>query len=91
MNNNKKILALKYRPKTFEDLIENTKSKYILLSYNSGGIIPIENISKILEKHGNVNIIPVIHKTYNRLKGISNYKCKTDKSPIKEYFWLLSR
>lgn len=77
--------------KTFEELIKNTKSKYILLSYNSGGIISIDNVNKILEKYGDVNIIPVVHKTYNRLKGISNYKCKTEKSPIKEYFWLLSR
>ena len=77
--------------KIFEDLIKNTKSKYILLSYNSGGIIPLSKMNTILKKYGEVEKIPVIHKTYNRLKGISEYKRTKAKDPIKEYFWLISR
>jgi adenine-specific DNA-methyltransferase len=74
-----------------KDLIENTNSKYILLSYNSGGIIPLHVLEKILKQHGEVEIIPVIHKTYNRLRGISDYKRKHTKQEIKEYFWLLTK
>ena len=75
----------------FEDLIKNTKAKYIILSYNNGGIIPLENLDKILQKYGTLKKIPVIHKTYNKLKGIANYKRKTEKIKIKEFLWLLKK
>jgi adenine-specific DNA-methyltransferase len=77
--------------KTLDDLIKNTKSKYILLSYNNGGIIPLDNLNKLLRHYGKVKKIPVEHKTYNRLKGISEYKRTQKKEPIKEYFWLLEK
>lgn len=77
--------------KTFEDLISNTRSKYILLSYNSGGIIDLDSLDTILSKYGSVEKIPVDHKTYNKLKGISEYKRVQDKDPIQEYFWLLTK
>jgi len=76
--------------KALDDLIKNTRSKYLLLSYNSGGIIPIDKLDKILKQYGSVDKIPVVHKTYNRLKGLSEYKRKTEKEPIKEFFWLLT-
>lgn len=82
--------SFKHAEKEFEDLIGHTKSKYILISYNSGGIIPIENMGKILQKYGNVTTIPVEHKTYNRLRGISEYKRTTEKAAIKEFFWLVT-
>ena len=76
---------------SLRDLIENTKSSYILLSYNSGGIIPLQKLDTILKQYGTVRKIPVEHKTYNRLKGISEYKRVKDKEKIKEYFWLLCK
>jgi len=75
--------------KAFEDLIQNINAKYILLSYNNGGIIPLEKIYTILEKKGNVTKFPITHKTYNKLKGIANYKKIHDKEEIKEYMWLV--
>ena len=45
----------------------------------------------ILKKYGNDDKIPVEHKTYNRLKGISEYKRTTEKEKIKEFFWLVTR
>lgn len=77
--------------KSLDELIKNTKATYILLSYNSGGIIPIEKITSILETYGEVKQIPVQHNTYNRLKGISEYKRTKDKDKIKEFFWLLKK
>jgi hypothetical protein len=44
-----------------------------------------------LSKYGSVEKIPVDHKTYNKLKGISEYKRVQDKDPIQEYFWLLTK
>jgi len=74
-----------------KDLITNTNAKYILFSYNNGGIIELEKLDKILNSFGVVEKIPVEHKTYNRLKGISEYKRKVEKEQIKEYFWLLHK
>ena len=75
----------------FTDLIENTKSKYILISYNNGGIIPLTELDKILKQYGSVEKIPVTHKTYNKLKGIANYKRKEIKKETKEFLWLLEK
>ena len=77
--------------KSLDELIKNTKATYILLSYNSGGIIPIDILTSILEKYGQVDQIPVEHKTYNRLKGVSDYKRVKEKKNIKEFFWLLKK
>ena len=67
----------------------NIKSKFIILSYNNKGIIPISNLEKILAKRGKVYTIPVDHKTYNRLKGIASYKRKGEWEDVKEFIWLV--
>ena len=76
---------------TLVELIHNTNSSYIILSYNNGGIIPLNDLDIILKRFGTVRQIPVVHKTYNRLKGISNYKRQKDKVEIKEYLWILKK
>jgi len=76
--------------KSLTELIENTHAKYIILSYNDGGIISIADIDKILAKYGkDVKKIPITHKTYNRLKGISNYKREGETKPVKEYLYVV--
>lgn len=79
----------KYAEKAFDSLIKETKAKFILISYNNGGIIPISKIDDILSNYGNVEKIPIEHKTYNRLKGISEYKRSSEKGKIQEYMWLV--
>lgn len=74
---------------SFSSLIEHTNSKYILVSYNSAGIITLEEMEKILSKKGTIRRIDMDHKTYNRLKGIASYKRKQDFTKIKEYLWLV--
>jgi len=74
------------------ELIENTPSKYIMLSYNDGGIISIPDLDELLAAHSkSVKKIPIDHKTYNRLKGISNYKRTADYKPVKEYLYVIQR
>uniref|UniRef100_A0A6C0KGP6 site-specific DNA-methyltransferase (adenine-specific) n=1 Tax=viral metagenome TaxID=1070528 RepID=A0A6C0KGP6_9ZZZZ len=73
----------------FRDLIKNIDAKFILLSYNNGGLIDLDEITQILSKKGKVMKIPVEHKTYNKLKGIANYKRVEDKEDIKEFLWLV--
>lgn len=92
LNWNKSLYnSITHAEKTFEDLIKNTNSHYILLSYNNNGIIPTENIEKILKKYGKLEIITLDHKTYNRLKGIANYKRQQDNIKINEFFFLLQK
>ena len=45
----------------------------------------------ILEQFGEVTKIPINHKVYNRLKGISNYKRKQEYKDVKEFLWLLQK
>ena len=74
-----------------EDLIKNTKAKYILVSYNNKGIIPLEELDKILERYGELRKIPVEHSVYNKLIGIDSKKRKKEKEKIEEFLWLLKR
>lgn len=84
-----KYNSFKHASDAFEDLIKNTKSRYIIISYNNCGIIPIPELDKILKKYGTLEKIPVTHKTYNKLKGIANYKRQAPSKIIKEFIWLL--
>lgn len=86
-----KYNSFKHAEATFEDLIQHTRAKFILVSYNNGGIIPLAKLDKILKKYGTLTKIPVTHKTYNKLKGIANYKRQKKSQEIKEYLWLLEK
>ncbi len=75
----------------FKDLIENAPTKYILLSYNDEGIIPIDVMEEILENAGTVEKIPIDHKVYNRLRGIADYKREKEARDVKEFIWMLTK
>lgn len=53
----------------FEDLIKNAKFKYIFLSYNDEGIIPLNRIKEIMSKYGEYKVYEQNHK---RFKADSN-------------------
>jgi len=55
---------------SFEDLINNIKAKYIVLSYNNEGIIPREHILKTL---GSVGQIKEYTKEYRRFRTERNH------------------
>jgi adenine-specific DNA-methyltransferase len=73
----------------FEELIKNTKSNFIMISYNNGGIIPLNKLDAMLNKYGDLIKIPIEHKIYNRLRGIANYKRDGIDEGVKEFIWLL--
>ncbi len=75
----------------FDELIKNTNSEYILISYNNKGIIKQEVMENILKKYGDVEKIVLEHKTYNRYKGISEPKRKKVDENINEFLWLLKK
>lgn len=49
---------------TFENLIKNAKFKYIFLSYNDEGIIPLDKIKEIMSKYGEYKLYEQKHKRY---------------------------
>jgi adenine-specific DNA-methyltransferase len=71
---------------SLNDLIENTKSKFILLSYNDEGVIPTEEVRAILQKYGNVTLK---EKDYNTYRGSRNLKGRENK--VKELLYILEK
>ena len=51
-------------PLELEDLIKNANFKYILLSYNDEGIIPIDKIEEIMNKYGKYKRYEKRHKRF---------------------------
>ncbi len=81
--------SFKHAKESFEDLIKNTKSNFILLSYNNKGIIPIPEMESILKKYGKLSKFPVEHNVYNKFIGIAAKKRKKQNKKIEEFLWLL--
>ena len=66
--------------KTFEDLIQNIKAKYIFLSYNNEGLMRLSDIRRIMSQRGEYGVFV---QTYRRYKADTKRYNKTDKT--KEY------
>ena len=69
-----------------DDLIKNTNSKYILVSYNDEGIIPIKKFREILERYGKVELMK---QEYNAYRGSRNLKDRPIK--VTELLWILEK
>lgn len=61
----------------FDELIKNAKFKYIFLSYNNEGLMPLESIQKIMKKYGTYS---VYIKSYQRYKADNARNSKTNKT-----------
>lgn len=53
----------------FEDLIQNARFRYIFLSYNNEGIMPMKEIKKIMSKYGKYEIAEMDYKRYKADNG----------------------
>lgn len=49
---------------TFEELVKNANFKYIFLSYNDEGIIPLKRIEEIMSKYGEYKVYEQKHKRF---------------------------
>jgi adenine-specific DNA-methyltransferase len=67
-------------------LVENIKSKFILISFNSEGFITIEQMKNMLERFGKLE---VLETKYNVFKGSRNLKRR--EIHVKEYLYLLEK
>ena len=71
----------------FEDLIKNTKSRYIILSYNTEGLLSHDEIISILEKYGKKNTVDYKSINYKRYKNAQTNKNKN----LREVLYLVER
>jgi adenine-specific DNA-methyltransferase len=72
--------------KSLTELVENIKSKFVLISFNSDGFIGLEEMKNMLNKIGRVD---VLETKYNTFRGSRNLK--TREIHIKEYLYLLEK
>lgn len=79
---NKKAQAIT----AMDDLIKNTKAKYILISYNNEGIIPFDEFLNILNKYGETTLL---EQDYNTYRGSRNLNARNIK--VKELLWILKK
>jgi len=70
-------------------LVTGVRAKFILLSYNSKGIIREEEMRELLEGVGRVELRRLTHNTYNKLQGIAAYKRKGDAVRAEEHLWVV--
>ncbi|MCK9446640.1 DNA adenine methylase [bacterium] len=71
---------------SFDHLIKNTKSKFILLSYNNEGIINTEELKSIMGKYGDIDLIK---QEYNTFRGSRNLKDRSNK--VDELLYILKK
>lgn len=69
-----------------DDLIKNTPAKYILISYNNEGIIPIEKFQKLVSKYGEWELL---EQEYNTYRGSRNLHARSNK--VQELLWLIKK
>jgi adenine-specific DNA-methyltransferase len=79
---NKRIKA----EEAMEQLIRDTMSKYIMISYNNEGIIPFNTLKNIFEKYGKVEILKQEYNTYRGSRNLNSRSIKTE-----EYLWIIEK
>lgn len=62
----------------FEKMMKYAKFKHIILSYNTEGIMPIEQIERIMKKYGKQETFDIKYIDYRRYKSRSNVNNNTE-------------
>lgn len=71
---------------SFSDLIKKIKSKYLLISFNSEGFIRLEEMKKLLE---NIGKLEILETKYNAFRGSRNLRNRD--IHVKEYLYLVEK
>jgi adenine-specific DNA-methyltransferase len=72
--------------KAMEDLVSSTSARFILISYNNEGTIPMNVFKSILGKYGTVTLKT---QEYNTYRGSRNLKDRDNK--VQELLWILEK
>ena len=67
---------------SFTFLLDRIKSQYVLISYNSEGLLTLSQLRTLFEKYGSVKIYEFPYKPYQSQKKVPFYK-------IKEYLFFI--
>jgi len=70
----------------FDNLIKETKSKFIILSYNNEGILSKDDIQNTLAKYGEVQVKIIEYNTFRGSRNLSGRNNKVD-----EMLWILEK
>ena len=81
-NFNKKNEALK----SFEALVQDIDSKYLIISYNNEGFISFEEMKKMLEKYGTLKIKEIDYITFRGSRNLKERNVHTT-----EYIFTLKK
>jgi len=79
---NKKNIA----EEAMNQLLADTRAKFIAISYNDEGIIPIDVFKKILSQYGKWELM---EQDYNTYRGSRNLRDRNIK--VKELLWILEK
>jgi len=79
---NKRKLA----EEAMDELISLTRSRFIVISYNNEGIIPVETFKKILSKYGTWEMLEQNYNTYRGSRNLNNRDIK-----VTELLWILEK
>jgi adenine-specific DNA-methyltransferase len=69
-----------------DDLLAKTKAKFIAISYNNEGIIPLDQFQHILDKHGKWQLYEQEYNTYRGSRNLKNRNIK-----VQELLWVLRK
>lgn len=67
-------------------LLRDTRARFIAISYNNEGIIPIDSFKEILSQHGKWELM---EQDYNTYRGSRNLRDRDIK--VKELLWILEK
>lgn len=76
----------KIAEEAMETLLKNTRARFIAISYNDEGIIPIDTFKSILSKYGKWELM---EQDYNTYRGSRNLRDRSIK--VKELLWVLEK
>ncbi len=69
-----------------DELIKNTKARFVAISYNDEGIIPMGSFKQILSKYGTWELM---EQNYNTYRGSRNLRDRDIR--VKELLWILEK
>jgi adenine-specific DNA-methyltransferase len=81
-NYNKENYALK----SLTELVENIKSKYVLISFNSEGFIGLDEMKNMLNKIGRVEVLETKYNVFRGSRNLNNREIH-----VKEYLYLVEK
>ncbi len=72
--------------KAMDQLLADTRARFIAISYNDEGIIPINSFKKILSQYGKWELMEQDYNTYRGSRNLHNRDIK-----VKELLWILEK